>query len=55
VVQTLAAHYTAIDGARKITGMESAIAKPIGAIALSCAAVCHLFILCFNYSSLENH
>jgi hypothetical protein len=57
-MQTLAAHYSAIDGARKILGIDSAnsaIEKPIGALALSCTVVRRSFILCFNHSSHDNH
>jgi len=46
VLQTFAAHFTAIDGARKILGIddpEAGLAKPIGALRLAAAAVCCTF------------
>ena len=42
VLQTFAAHFTAIDGAHKILGIddpEAGLAKPIGALGLAAAAV----------------
>lgn len=44
IIQTLGEHFSAIDGARSISGVHDPNAKPRGALALSIAAVCsHIF------------
>ena len=47
-MQTLGAHFSAIDGALKIPGVDISdrtIAEARGALALSCASVCYTFPL----------
>lgn len=47
MLQTFAAHFTAISGVRKIDGIDDpdkGIANPRGALALCCAAVCTNYI-----------
>jgi hypothetical protein len=44
MVQTFAAHFSAVDGAHKISGLDdldSTIAKPYGGLALASSAVSH--------------
>ena len=58
VVQTLAAHFSAINGAYNLKILEvdqlnSAIVKPTGALALSCSAICDR-LYPFNYLPCGN-
>jgi hypothetical protein len=56
-VQTLGTHFSAIDGARKIPGVDisdKTIAEARGALALSCASVSSIFLIPFHHFSHVN-
>jgi len=53
-VQTLSAHFSAIEGALKIPGVDisdGTIVEARGALALSCASVCSFLYIPFHYFS----
>ena len=56
-MQTLGTHFSTIDGTRKIPRVDisdKTIVEARGALALSCASVCSIFLIPFHHFSYIN-